>query len=204
MRLALTLTRGETVALPIRVESYTLTYKTITAMTQSGPARITATGHGIPDGWRACVMNAKGMTELNAANNPPKDSELRRVTVVDANTVEFNAVNAAGFRAYTSGGQLVYWAPRDLAGFVSARMDIKDRIGGTVLMSLTTAGLTPTMELDAATQTLWLRLTDEATAAITFDSGVFDIELIDAGGEVTKGCSADSTITVLPEVTTTE
>lgn len=199
--LSLTIRRGETVDLPIRIESDTLDYATITAIAQSAPASITATAHGIPDGWKAAVMNAKGMTEMNAEYNPPKDSEFKRVTVIDANTVEFNTVNAAGFRAYTSGGQLAFYVPLDLSAYTSATMDIKDRVGGTVLLSLSTVD--GTLELDAATKTLWLRLTDEATAAITFDTGVFDIELGDASGDVKAVCSADSVITVLPEVTTT-
>lgn len=198
--LNITIRRGETVALPIRIESDVLTYKTITAIAQSGPASITAASHGCPDGWRAAVMNAKGMTEINAANNPPKDSELRRVTVVDANTIEFNKLNSAGFRAYTSGGQLVYYKPLTLGSYNGARIDFKDQVGGTVLLSVsTTAG---SLELDQGNTALWLRLTDEETAAIDFDSAVFDIELLDGAGTVTAVCSADSTLTVLPEVTT--
>lgn len=202
--LSLTIRRGETVDLPIRVESDTLVYKAITAITSSGAARITATAHDCPDGWRAAVANAGGMREINfpdcADGKPPKDGDMHRAAVIDANTIEFNAINSAGFRAYTSGGQLVYYAPLDLAAYTGARMDIKDRVGGTVLLSLRSAD--GELELDAATDTLWLRLTDEATALLAFDSGVFDIELTDASGDVKAICSADSTFTVLPEVTT--
>lgn len=197
--------RGETVAVPVRVESDTLVYKSISAITRSGPVTITATGHACPDGWRAAVANAGGMTQINydgaEDGKPPKDSELQRVTVVDPNTVQFNAVNSAGFRAYTSGGQLVYYAPKDMALYASARMDIKDRVGGTVLLSLNTTG--GTLELDSTDQVVWIRLTAAKSAALTFDEGVFDLELIDLSGKVEPICDSESTVTVLPEVTTT-
>lgn len=45
-------------------------------------------------------MNAKGLVDLNAENSPPKDAELRKITRIDANTVEINDINAAGFKAH--------------------------------------------------------------------------------------------------------
>lgn len=201
--LNITIRRGETVNLPIRVESDTVVYKSISAVQQSAPARLTVTGHGLTTGWRAGVMNVKGMTELNAvlgSDNLPKESELRRVTVVDPNTVEFNAVNAAGFKAYVSGGQLVYYAPRDLSLYLSARMQVKNKVGGTVLLQLTSVA--NELQIDTVNNALWLRLTDEATALLTFTRGVFDIELLDGAGNVFPLCSADSVLTILPEVTT--
>lgn len=199
-KLDVTIRRGASVDLPIRVESSTWTYKTITGVAQSAPVRITAAEHGLIDGWRAAVMNVKGPTDLNAENNPPKDKELRTVTRVDADTVEFNSVNGAGFKAYVSGGQLAYRAPLGLSAYTSADMVVKTKVGGTELARFSTTD--ETLELDPTNQALWLRLTDEVTAAFTFDAGVFDIELTDAEGGVTPICSAESTFTVLPEVTT--
>lgn len=199
-KLDISIRRGETVALPIRVESDTLAYKTITAVAQTAPVRITATAHGLTTGWRAAVMNVKGMVEINAEGNPPKDKDLSRVTVVTADAVEFNQINAAGFRAYQSGGQLVYYAPFDLTPFTAARMTVKDRVGGAVLLALTSAG--GTLEIDAVNQAVWIKLDAAATAALTFDKGVFDIELVDNDGKVTALCSAESRFTVMPEVTT--
>ena len=76
--LALTLRLGATADIPIRIESDELTFAPITAMTKSAPVRITSTGHGIPDGWRAAVLNAGGMTELNATWNAIRDSDISR------------------------------------------------------------------------------------------------------------------------------
>lgn len=201
-KLTLTVRRGASADIPIRVESDVLSYATITAIAQSAPVRITAASHGIPDGWRAAVMNAKGMTEINAENNPPKDSELRKVTVVDANTVEFNKVNSAGFRAYVSGGQLAFYTPRDLSAYSAARMDVKTKVGGEALASYHTDD--GTLELDPVNEALWLRLTAAQTGAFVARSYVFDIELVRPSGAVEAICSADSVFVVLPEVTTTE
>lgn len=199
-KLDLTIRRGETVNLPIRVESSTLVYKAISAVPSTAPLRLTVTDHGLPDGWRAAIANVKGPTELNAENSPPKDKELRTASRVDDNTVEFNAVNAAGMKAYVSGGQLVYFAPHDLSAYTSARLVVKDKVGGTTLADFSTAD--SELELDPSAQALWLRLTDEATEALTFDKGVFDIELTDGASAVTALCSADSTFVITPEVTT--
>lgn len=199
-KLALTLRKGETVAIPLRIESSVLVYKAITAIAKSAPVSITAEGHDLANGWDACVMNAKGMKQINAEENPPADAEFRPVTVVDADTVQFNSVNAAGYSTYTGGGQIVYYAPLDLAAYASARMSVKDAVGGTEILSFTTSN--GRLEFDAATNTLWLRMTSEDSELIEADEGVFDIELVTPGGEVKAVCSAESTITFLPEVTT--
>lgn len=186
--------------LPIRLEAPRLTYVTITGVAQSAPVRITAPGHGLPEGWRAAVMNVAGMSELNAAGNPPQYDEMFPVTRVDADTIEFNEINAAGFRPYLSGGQLVFFAPLDLSGFTQARMKVKNKVGGAELASFSTND--GTLTIDNANGCVWLHLTEAQTLALTFKRGVFDIELVDGAGEVTPVCSAESVFEMLPEVTT--
>jgi hypothetical protein len=198
-KLSLCVRRGATVGVPIRLESSTWQYASISAIAQSAPVRITATAHGIPDGWRVAVMNVVGMTELNVGGNPPKDHELRRVRAVDADTVEINDVNAAGFRAYNSGGQLAWYAPHDLSAYEGARMQVRNKIGGTLLAEFTT--LAGTLEIDTSNASLWLKLTEAQSKALLFKSGVFDIEMLRVGGDVDAICSNDSTLTVLAEVT---
>ncbi len=202
-KLTLTIRRGATAAIPVRVESPVLSYAQITTIANTAPVRITAVGHGIPDGWRAAVMNAKGLTQLNAQNNPPKDSELRPVVVVDADMVEINAFNAAGLKAHTAGtGQLAYYVPLDLAPYSGARMDVKSSVKGGVLATFNTAD--GTLELDNTTKAVWLKLSDSESLVLPAKDYVFDIELLRTGGGVEAICTADSVLTVLPEVTTTE
>lgn len=209
-KLSLEVRRGATNDVPIRVESSEWGYASISAMSQAAPLQVTAAGHAIPDGWRAAIMNATGgMSVLNAANSPPRDSDLRPVVRVDVNTVEFNAVNAAGLKAYAGGGQLAFRVPVDLSAYVHARMEVKTEVGGDRLALFATAGgvseaTDGALEIDAANDALRLRLTPAQAALLVFDSGVFDIELIRANGDVRPLCTADSEFVVLPETTTAE
>lgn len=198
-KLNLTIRRGATVNIPIRLESDTLQSTAITAITKSTPVSITATGHGLPDQWRSCVVCAGGMTEINA-EYPPFDADLQRTTVVDANTVQFNRVSSACYTTYTSGGSLVSYAPLDLSSFTSARLEVKNRVGGTQLALWTTTD--GTLEIDNIAKALWVRLTAAQSTALSFTKGVFDIELVTAAGAVTAVCRADSVLTMLDEVTT--
>ena len=197
--LSLSLRLGATADIPIRVESDELTFAPITAMTKAAPVHITSTGHGIPDGWRAAVLNAGGMTELNAAWNAIRDNDFHRISVLDVDTVVFPGITSRGFRTYTTGGDLAYYLPKDLSGYTGARMDIKRAPGGTVLASLNAAG--GTIEIDAPNSAVWLHIVPTTLATLTAGDYLFDIELID-GTDVLALCSADSVLHLLPEVTT--
>lgn len=193
----LELTQGKTFSLVLRWEQPTLVYKAITAISQAGAPVVSSTSHGMPDGWRAACVSVKGMTEINAENWPLKDKDFKKATVPTANSVEFNEINAADYKAYTSGGYLVYRAPVDLAGF-TARMTIKDKKGGTTLESLTTVGGEIVLNNTDKTITLTLSATD--TAAYTWTKGVYDLELVSSGGVVTELLSGS--VKINKEVTT--
>lgn len=192
----LVIKQGKTFTRLLRWEAAPIIYKAITAIEQVAPVRLTVAGHGIPDGWRAAVTAVKGMTELNASI-PPELDEYRKVTVVDTDTIEFNDVNAATYKAYASGGYVQYNTPVNMAGF-TARMTIKDRVGGTTLETLTTENSAIT--IDNTVKTITLLLSATATAAYTWVKGVYDLEMVSASGVVTLLLSGD--ITVEKEVTT--
>ena len=189
--------QGKTFQHILRWEAPPYIYKAITGVTQAGPVRITAVGHGVPEGWRVAVVSVKGMTEINAENDPPKTSEFKRATVVDTDHIELNEVNSSGFKAYVSGGYVQFLTPVDMTGF-TARMSIKDKVGGTELLSLTTenGGIT----IDAAAHTISLFISASATAALSWTKGVYDLEMVSSGGIVT-GLLVGK-ISVMKEVTT--
>ena len=86
------------------------------------------------------------MTDLNVADpSRIRDDEYHQVTVIDANTIEFNDVNAAAFKAYTSGGYLQYNTPADLTGY-TARMAIKAKAGESNLLNCTVGGVAGTVK----------------------------------------------------------
>lgn len=144
-------TRGKTFGpLVIRWETSALIYKQISAISQAAPVRMTVTGHSIPNGWRAAVSGVKGMVEMNVADpSRIRDDEYHQVTVIDANTIEFNDVNAAAFKAYTSGGYLQYNTPATLTGY-TARMAIKAKAGESNLLKCTVGGVAGTVKPTAA------------------------------------------------------
>jgi hypothetical protein len=119
--------QGKTFPLVLRWETEPIIYKAITAIQQSAPARLTVTGHGFPDGWRCAITNVKGMTEINAEANNLRDKDYNPITVVDANTVEINKINAAGFKAHVANSGILQGnTPVDLTGY-TARLSICDR-----------------------------------------------------------------------------
>lgn len=193
----LVIEQGKTFSKTLRWETGPVVYKPITGITQAAPARITSAAHGLVNGWRVAVVSVKGMTQINASSTPPKAKDYTKATVIDSNTIELNAVNAADFKAYTSGGYLQYNTPVDMTGY-SARMAIKDKIGGTVLLSLTTVN--NRIVLDNAAKTIRLLIAATDTAAITWTKGVYDLEMVSAAGEVASLMSGS--VSVVKEVTT--
>lgn len=137
----LVFTQGKTFSLALRWETSPIVYKAITGISKTAPARLTVPGHLCPDGWRVAVTNVRGMTEINAANpNLIKASEYRQATVIDANTIDLNGVDAAGFHAYLSGGYLRYNTPVDLTGF-DARMSVRAKVTPAVLLKCSVGGI---------------------------------------------------------------
>lgn len=197
-KLNLTIRQGETFTRVIRWETLPYVYSTITGVQQAAPVRITAGSHGLKSGWRAAVIGVRGMTQLNAKHSPPRDSEFIQVTAVDASTVTFNTVSSVDYSAYTSGGYLMSYTPVDLTGY-TARMHIRDRIGGTVLLALTSDVPDNRISLDNTEHTITVVISADDTAALTFTKGVYDLEMVSPTGAVTT--IFRGTVTVPKEVT---
>lgn len=199
--LDLVIVQGSTFSRTIRWESSVLAWKAVTAIGQVAPALVTAVGHAVPDGWKAAVTNAGGMIDINAQHTPPWDSEFRPATYVGVDQVSFNDVSAAGFDAYTSGGYLVYYVPVSLAT-MTARMKIKDQLGGTVLESLVTPVVSGTgFTIDDTAKTITLTISDTDTAAFTWLNGVYDLEMVDSSDSSVVAILSGN-VTVTDEVTT--
>jgi len=195
----LNILQGKTLIRVYRFEALPIVYKPITGITKAAPVSITAVAHGIPEGWRAAVVSALGMTQINATNRPLRDSDFHKISVTDVNTVTINDINAAEFSTYASGGYLVYNTPVDLTG-LSARMTIRDRIGGTLLASYTTA--TSEFAIDLTAKTITLTVAASVTAGYSWLTGVYDIELFTSGGTPVVYPLAAGSVTVFDEVTT--
>jgi len=195
--------QGKTFSMVVRWETEPIVFKPISAISLAfGAPHLTVAGHGCPAGWRAAVTRVKGMKQINAADNPPKSGDYHPVTVIDSNTVEFNSLapfddNGNEWPAYTEGGFLQYNTPVDITGY-SARMKIKDKVGGTVLAS-TEAGDSPlnvlTITLDAANKTITLSIAATATDDFAWTKGVYDLEMVSPTGVVTTVLSGKVSVT---------
>lgn len=183
MRTRLSIKRGERFSRSLRIETLPYVYVPITAVTQSAPVRITAPGHGLLDGQRAAIVSVRGMSELNARSMPPKIEEYRQATVIDADTIEFNTVNTADSPVYKGGGYVQRLSIPPVDG-IKARMAVKDKIGGTEHLRLTTE--TGGITCDTANRRITFTLTDKQTAAMHAKCRVADLELIGSDGQVFK------------------
>lgn len=174
--------QGETWERNVRWGQSGFVYKTITGIQKSAPIRLAVTGHELPDGWPFAVSDVAGMTQINAKKTPPdEDTEYYPGVVVDADTLEINAISSLGFTAYTSGGVIRYHPPEDLTG-VTARMQLRKNVKSTVVIhELTTenGGIT----INGGSSLITLLLTEEETAAFDFKTAVYALDML-RGGQV--------------------
>lgn len=180
----ITIKQGSTFSLTLKYGQPQFAVKAITGVTKSGQAVVTATGHGLTVDWPVWVVGVAGMDQLNHTSDELRDAcAAYYAYYVDGNSLRLD-VDTTRFGAYTSGGEVLYHPPVDLTGF-TARMQIRETIESTtVLHSLTTenGGIT----LGGAAGTIALTISATDTAAFTFDTAVYDLEIISAGGVVTE------------------
>lgn len=172
-----------------------LSVKTISNITRSAVPVVTATGHGLSGKWKVFITSVVGMDQLNSRGVTRVDKAYT-AKIIDANTLSLD-IDASRFNPYASGGELVFHAPINLTGY-TARMQIRSSVESeTVLVNLTTenGGIT----LGGTGGTVQLLITAVATAAITWTSGVYDLELVSGSGIVTRLVSGR--INVTQEVT---
>ncbi len=193
----LSVTRGKTLKQTLLYADTTLKYKAITAQVSTAPVHLTVPDHGIPDGWPVRIQGVSVPSEMNT----PEGLSVAAYTV-DPDTVEINSMDSSSWDAFTVSGNLVFSAPADLTGW-KMRMQVRDKIGGNVLLSLSSDPAdTPDgdIEIDVAGSAFTLKLSAEKTAALSWVSGVYDIEAILPDSSVIS-VIAPSPILVNQEVT---
>ena len=194
---------GSTWGYVIRWGTTPIVRKPITNIDLSlGAPRLSVSSHGLFEGWGVAVYGVKSPRQINAVNNPPEGSDYHSATVIDTGTIELNDVtpvdeNGQEWPAYTSGGFIQYDTPVDLTGY-TARMSIKDKIGGAVLHSLTTEN--NGIDIDPAAKTITLSIPAADTEDFTWSRGVYDLEMVSPAGKVTRIISGR--IALSREVTT--
>jgi hypothetical protein len=183
--------QGSTFQQTLRWESSEKVYIPITAVTKTAPVTITAPAHNIPQSWRVKFTDILGTKELNSS------TVYHQCTVLDADTISINAINALGYTAYVSGGVVEYNKPVDLTG-MTARMQIRTRADSTtVLHELTTEN--GGIIFDNVAKTIKLIIPAVTTAALEFTQGVYNLEVIDTQNVVTN--FSNGSVGVVKEVT---
>ncbi len=180
----ITIQKGATFTRVLRWESLPWIYTAITAITKAAPMLVTSPSHSLADGWRAAVVSALGMRQANAKRLPPRPGELKPITRISASQVAFNTVDSSRYTTYTSGGFLASYTPVDISGY-TARMMVRPTAEdtGTPLISL----VSPTdIALDNTQHTITITIAASVTAALTFETGVYDLELVSGAGVVTR------------------
>lgn len=195
----LVIRKGRTFEKVVRWETEPFKFAVIQSISNGAPVAVTTSGpHGIPNGWRVAVVDALGLTELNAEHNPPGEKDFRRATVVDTDRIEINPLSAASFGRHRGGtGFLQWYTPHDLGGYV-ARMSVKNKVGGAVLLTSLDGGIG--IELDDAIKTITLRIDAAVAETLAWKAGVYDLELESPDGDVTVILAGP--ITAEQEVTT--
>jgi hypothetical protein len=191
--------QGATWEVTIRWEGDSLVYKPILSISQAAPGVVTCTAaHGLPPEWRAAIVGSKGMRQVNARRDPPGLGDFFQARVTGANAIELPFATS-NFPAYTGGGAIVYRAPKDLAGY-SARMQIRASLEAAdpPLLELETTPGTG-IAIDNTDKKITLTIAAATTETITWDAGVYDLEMISSGGVVTRILQGN--IAVLREVT---
>lgn len=182
--------QGSTFSEVVRWESATKTFKNITAITKAAPPVVTSVAHGIPSGWRVLVSDVAGMKEINDSSN------YVNITSTTTDTLTLGELNAASFTAYTTGGVITYNAPINLSGY-TAKMQLRSKITDAApIIELNTE--TGGIALDTTLQTITLTVSAAASAAFTFSTAVYSLEMIKAGVITTI---MSGSITLVPEVT---
>lgn len=177
-----TIRRGSTFRLVLRVEQPQAVYVPITAIGKTAPVRLHAVGHGLTSGRRFLVTGAKGLTALNAKNSPPRSTDYLRATVIDADTIEVNSVNALNMPAYTGGGAIQYNAPLNMTGYEIRMQARPSEASDVVVFAASTTDGKIVMAPDGLSALL--TLPDTLTSGITAASVVYDVEFVAADGSV--------------------
>lgn len=189
--------QGATFSLTLKYGQPQFAVKAITGITKSGQAVVTAASHGLTVDWPVWVVGVAGMDQINHTSAELRDAcQAYYAYYVDGNSLRLD-VDTTRFGTYTSGGEVLYHPPVNLTGF-TARMQIRETVESTtVIKSLTTEN--GGIALGGATGVITLTITATDTAALTFDSAVYDLEVVSGGGVVTQ--VAYGNVTLVDEVT---
>jgi len=182
----ITILKGATLVIVARFDTGVPVFKAISAITKAAPARITATAHGLTEGWPVTVVSAQGMTELN--NLDPEDrTSFTLCSVVDADTIDLPFVNSSEYSTYTSGGYVKYYGAESLSG-ATASFQVHAVPGDEdpIIELDESDGI----DVDDTNKLITVTIDNATTAALAIVQGVYALE-IEIGGVVYRLLEGD-------------
>lgn len=181
-----------------RWESEPFIYKPITNIQNAAPLVIECIAHGLLNDQMFVVQEVKGPTVLNAST-PEKATDWMVAKVIDGDHIEVNRINASGYPAYVSGGNIKYRTVKDLTDY-RGRAEIRDKYTGEVYYTLSTD--LGNMIIDPVDQTFAFSITEEDALTFTWEKAVYDVELVSPGLVPIVSTPFEGEIIVDPEHTT--
>ena len=191
-KLNLTIIQGATFSKAIHWYGGGKVCKLIEDLVPGCPTKITITGHGLPSVSDTPIFlsHVKGATRANTDETTPAIA-----TYIDDDNFYVDVDTVA--QTYTANtGLLTYFSPKDITSY-TARMDIRESIDDDdAVLSLTS----PTeLSLRTADARILITIADTVTSTLAFEEGVYDLELEDSSGVVTR--LVEGTVTLCKEVT---
>lgn len=190
---SLAIRRGSSHRWMMRWAQPRLAYITGVTLNATAPFTITATAHGLPDGWLVAIQNATGGFASFNADSPPASSQYLRADVVDGTTLAVNRVNAVGFKP-SQPATLVYRKPHDLTG-CTARAQMRKKINSPDPVLAFTSELAGGIIIDTLMSATTLQFTEAQTRSVPAGSYVMDIELVMPDGSVLATSVIDVEVT---------
>ncbi len=143
------------------------------------PTIITVTGHGLNavSPTPVVISGCDGLPNLNSS-----DTSIALATRIDDDTFSV-ALSTVGDEWVVGTGEITYWAPSDLSAATAVMRIRKNWHSSTILATLSTA--TGELTLGAVDGSCRMQLTNVVTAALTFQGGVYDID-VTIGGYITR------------------
>ncbi len=180
-RLDLPLVRGATNRKPLWLmqPQFVSPSPEITEIHRTSPLRLTVPAHGLPGTWPVWV---RGVAGGGALNREPGREPFHMPEVIDADTLEFNALDGVDSRA--TGGRLTYQLPVDLTG-CTARLRLCG-LGHQLELTTENGGLV----IEGLGQ-MMIVLTAGQSATITWQRGSYDLDLTMSDGDVIRWLAGD-------------
>lgn len=199
-RVNLKIYQGSTFNQMFRWESKSITYATIQDINKSAPCviRLNPGQMPPPPSWRVRVTGANGMKDINLDTLPDAYYIVTNVYWAGSTwEVTIAEINSLNYGVYTGNGALSWYEPVPLAGY-TATMQIRKSISDTAYEVELTSGNNEII-LNDTDKYIEINIPKAITTGLTFNSGVYSLELTDGTGKTITFIQGN--VTLIKEVT---